>query len=225
MDPVYFNYLRSGAILYIVLVGSVCIHEWAHAFAADKRGDLLPFHQGRVTLNPLAHMDMLGTVVFPLLMIFGPILFGGSMGIALLGWGKPVEISLANPRTRKLDDIIITAAGPLSNLLIAFTASVIGFFVVGRISGSIEIIEIVIGINVALFVFNLIPIPPLDGSRLLRYLIGMGEETYLRLSQYGFIILLILINVGPFRSFLSYAINIATIPFDNIILLGLKALH
>ena len=104
-------------ILFLVLLASISIHEWAHAFAADKLGDPLPRSEGRVTLDPRAHIDPIGTILIPLVMIFI------SPGISIIGWGKPVQISLPNRETKKRDDILITLAGPLSNLSIAFICS------------------------------------------------------------------------------------------------------
>ncbi|HCR37189.1 MAG TPA: hypothetical protein DIU37_03460, partial [Opitutae bacterium] len=126
MDSLPIDAIRHGLIFYILLVCSVCIHEWAHAFAAHKLGDPLPSAQGRVTLNPLAHIDTVGTVILPLLMIFAPIFLGTGAGLVLFGWGRPVEISLPNPKTRTRDDLIISAAGPLSNLALCLLLAVIG---------------------------------------------------------------------------------------------------
>ena len=104
-------------ILFLVLLASLSVHEWAHAITADKLGDPLPRSEGRVTLDPRAHIDPIGTILLPLIMIFA------SPGFAIFGWGKPVRISLPNPKTRKRDDVLITIAGPLSNLLIALIAT------------------------------------------------------------------------------------------------------
>lgn len=206
MDASFFNDVRNGLILYIILVCSVCVHEWGHAFVADKLGDPLPRAQGRVTLNPLAHIDFLGTVVFPLLMIFGPIFMGASSGIALIGWGKPVVISLPNPKTRRRDDLLITAAGPLTNLGICLLCAVVMPWVVKLDPTMVALFHLVIILNAALFVFNLLPIPPLDGGHFLKHAIRMSEESYYNFSRWGFFILLVLINIGPFRKALGMAI-------------------
>ena len=110
--------LRWGALKMILLVVSIGLHEFGHAWMADRRGDPLPRAQGRVTLDPLAHIDPIGTLLIPGLMIFWPVLFGGGAPVALIGWGKPVQILLPNPRTRHWDDILSTAAGPAMNLLL-----------------------------------------------------------------------------------------------------------
>ena len=190
-------------ILFLVLLASISIHEWAHAFVADKLGDPLPRLQGRVTLDPRAHIDPLGTVLIPLVMIFL------SPGFAILGWGKPVMVSLPNPKTRTRDDLLITMAGPLSNLLIALAATAL--FAVwasfAPVSQNIaNLYTLVVYLNCILFVFNLIPIPPLDGSHFLKHAIRMKDETYRNLARYGFLILIVLINLDPFQKFLGIMI-------------------
>ena len=112
---------EEKVILFILLLSSISIHEWAHAWVADKLGDPLPRQQGRVTLDPRSHIDPIGTLLIPFIMIFA------SPGFAIIGWGKPVQISLPNRETKKRDDILITLAGPLSNLSIAFICS-LSFF-------------------------------------------------------------------------------------------------
>lgn len=216
MDPVIFNQLRLGLIFYIILVCSVSIHEWAHAFAADKLGDGLPRAQGRVTLNPLAHMDFLGTFILPLLMILLPI-FTGNGAAVIFGWGKPVMLSLPNPKTRRRDDLIITAAGPLSNLVICFFLSLATPFVMKLDPSAVELIYLAMALNAALFVFNLLPIPPLDGSHFLKHAFRMSEETFYRFSNWGFLIILILINLAPFRYVLSKAIYAVLDFFGSIV--------
>lgn len=122
MNPEIFASLRWAGLQFIALVLCVALHEFGHAWAADKRGDPLPRAEGRVTLNPLAHIDPFGTLVIPALMVFLPAL-GGEMPFALIGWGKPVRISLPNPKTRRADEILITLAGPGMNLLLALLSS------------------------------------------------------------------------------------------------------
>lgn len=203
MESSLLNEIVNGLLLYIILVCSVCIHEWGHAFMADKLGDPLPRAQGRVTLNPLAHMDFLGTVIFPLLMIFWPVFSGGTAAFALIGWGKPVMISLPNPKTRRRDDILITLAGPLSNLALCLICALAIPLVAKLDHSAIMLLQLTILLNVALCIFNLIPIPPLDGAHFLKHAIRMREETYYQFSRWGFLILLILINIAPFRKFLG----------------------
>lgn len=199
MDTTLINELRLGLIFYILLVCSLSIHEWAHAVTADRLGDPLPRMQGRVTLNPLAHIDMLGTVVFPLIMIFMPIFSGMGNSFMLLGWGKPVVLSLPNAKTRKRDDMLITGAGPLSNFVLCLIFAIAMPFLSSTLDRGAELFELAIILNASLLVFNLIPVPPLDGAHFFKYLVGMSEETFYALSRWGFLILLVFINIRACR--------------------------
>ncbi len=199
--------LREGLILYIVLVASLSIHEWAHAFAADKLGDDTPRLQGRVTLNPIVHMDLLGTVIFPLVCIF---ILGGSF---FFGWGKPVMVNHANFTHKKRDDILTTLAGPFSNLVLALLAAIAGGLVYKSDPKTAELFMLIISLNVALAVFNMIPLPPLDGSRVMRHVVGMSEETFINLSRWSFLILMIGINLPPVRAALGFVMQVCSIPF------------
>ncbi|MDP4009488.1 MAG: site-2 protease family protein [Candidatus Shapirobacteria bacterium] len=170
------------------LIIAITIHEFSHALVADFLGDPTPRSHGRLTLNPMAHADLFGTILLPLL--------SALTGIPTIGWAKPVPIdpyNLANPRR---DEFFIAAAGPLSNLLLAIILSL-----VVRFSGiNSDILSIAILINISLAVFNLIPIPPLDGSKIFFNLIPDSESSLQwqkTLDQYGFIILLVLLFV-PF---------------------------
>jgi Zn-dependent protease len=199
--------LRQGLILYIVLVASLSIHEWAHAFAADRLGDDTPRLQGRVTLNPIAHMDLLGTVIFPLVCIF--LLKGG----IFFGWGKPVMVNHANFTHKKRDDIITTLAGPASNVVLALFAAILGGLVYRADPNTAELFTLIIFLNVALAVFNMIPLPPLDGSRVMRHVVGMSEETFINLSRWSFLILLVGINLPPIRAALGVVMQACSVPF------------
>ena len=187
-------------VLFLVLLASISIHVWAHAVTSDRLGDPLPKSQGRVTLDPRTHIDLIGTIVLPMVMIFA------SPGFAVFGWGKPVQVSLPNLKSRKRDDILITLAGPVSNLAIALITvllfSIFGLFF--QITKSLfSVLFIAVNLNCLLFLFNLIPIPPLDGSHLLKNAINMKAVTFNKLSKYGFFILLILINLPIFNQLMS----------------------
>ena len=193
--------LRDGLLLLILLIISIGLHEFGHAWMADMRGDPLPRLQGRVTLNPFAHTDLIGTIILPAVMIFlGP-------GFSLIGWGKPVQVSLPNPKTRRTDDIYITLAGPGMNLVLCFVFAVIGGlgdFDPRSQAVILKFLENGIILNAGLVVFNLIPIPPLDGSRVALRLGLYSEEMFLTLSRWGFIILLVLVNLPPFQVGMAY---------------------
>jgi Zn-dependent protease len=202
--------LRDGLLQLILLIISIGLHEFGHAWVADLRGDPLPRMQGRVTLNPFAHTDLIGTIALPAVMIFL------SPGFGLIGWGKPVQISLPNPLTRRMDDICITLAGPAMNLVLCFV-----FAVIGGLGGFdpksqaviIDFLEMGIILNASLVVFNLIPIPPLDGSRLAVRLGLYSEEFFLMLARWGFIILLIAVNLSFFRLFMHKAVGLVATPW------------
>jgi Zn-dependent protease len=215
--------LRWGALLMILLVVSISLHEFGHAWMADRRGDPLPRAQGRVTLDPLAHIDPIGTLLIPGIMIFWPAFFGGGAPIALIGWGKPVQILLPNPRTRHWDDILSTAAGPAMNLLLCLAfalGSALALTLGWRPSPtSAEFLVAAIALNAGLLAFNLLPLPPLDGGRLLRRFSGMSEETFNRIAGIAPFALLILINLGPFRALLGTLVAWVAAPF-----LGLSGL-
>ncbi len=208
-----FETVQGKIVIWIILASSIALHEWGHAYSADKLGDPLPRSQGRVTLNPLAHIDILGTVIIPLIMLLAP-----TGGFTMIGWGKPVQVSLPNPKTRKRDDMIITACGPLVNLAIALGCAILGglLFRLG-LNDYAKVCYVAIIMNVSLFVFNLIPIPPLDGSHFLKYAVNMSEETYTTLSQWGFIILLVFINFGPTSAIMGKVIQVVCIPFKFLL--------
>lgn len=198
MDP---QTLRDGLLQLILLIISIGLHEFGHAWMADLRGDPLPRMQGRVTLNPFAHADPIGTIAIPAVMIFL------SPGFGLIGWGKPVQISLPNPKTRRIDDICITLAGPAMNLVLCGVFAVIGGlgnFDPRSQAVVLNFLEMGIVLNASLVVFNLIPIPPLDGSRVALRLGLYSEELFLTLARWGFVILLVLVNLTPFQVAMAY---------------------
>ncbi len=205
LDPAV---LSRGLIFYIFLVASLSIHEWAHAFTADKLGDPTPASQGRVTLNPVVHMDLLGTVIFPLVCIF---ILPGNF---LFGWGKPVMVNTAYFKHRVRDDILTTLAGPGSNLALALLAAILGGIACRFLDPALGSLVIkFIFLNVVLAVFNLIPLPPLDGSHVMRHAVGMSEETYQNIARWSFLILIIAINLPPVRTVLTFVMSVVAAPF------------
>jgi len=188
------------AFLYLVaLVLSICVHEFGHAFVADKLGDPLPRSQGRVTLNPLAHADPIGTLLLPLIAVFS----GPAIGQYILGWGKPVQISLS-PRsmTRKMSirtaHALIAIAGPMMNILFGLLLS--GVFIALVKARNIELAKAVQGViemNIGLCLFNLLPIPPLDGGAIFaRFVPRRYDHVLDAINRYGFIILIGLLFTG-----------------------------
>jgi len=204
------EHFRWGALQLILLIISIGLHEFGHAWVADLRGDPLPRLQGRVTLNPFAHTDTIGTIVLPAVMIFlGP-------GFSLIGWGKPVQISLPDPKTRRMDDICITLAGPGMNLVLCLVLALIGALAsFDPVQDKLVLRFLVSGIflNAGLVVFNLIPIPPLDGSRIAVRLGLYSEETFLALARWGFLILLVAVNLPFFREAMDVGIRLVASPW------------
>jgi len=185
----------EGLIWYLGLVALLTFHEFGHAWMAWKCGDDTAKLQGRVSVNPLVHIDIVGTVVMPLLMIFLTA-SGSGLGRFIIGWAKPVPVNLNNLRNRNMDDILVTLAGPWMNLMLA--VALVGIAKVGSMSGAANSVDICIGmarLSMLLFFFNLLPIPPLDGSRVARVLIGMSYETYYNISRFGFLILIVVIQI------------------------------
>ena len=202
--------LAQGLSGYLCVVLIITVHEFGHAWMASRCGDDTARLLGRVTLNPSAHIDPLGTVVLPLLAVF--LSASGNAGVAgfIIGWGKPVPVNIGNLRHRVRDDILVSMAGPAMNIVIALAA-----MLVGRIALAAEMALIVEAtmmmtiISMFLFFFNLIPIPPLDGSRVMRHVVGMGEEAYANLTRYGFFILIIAIQIPAVRQGLSMATGLS----------------
>jgi len=187
--------LYQNPIIFVLwavsLVIAVTIHEFAHAFIADKLGDPTPRAYGRVTLNPIAHMDPMGTI---------------ALLVANIGWGKPVPVDSYNFANPRRDTLLVSLAGPGSNILLAsLMAILIRVFPIAAILGVPLII-----LNIGLAIFNLIPIPPLDGSKILPGLLSKQqayawEQMTERLGLVGILVLILPIFGG--RSIISIVIS------------------
>jgi Zn-dependent protease len=193
-DPLAFVLLATA------LVGALGLHEYAHALAADLQGDRLPRAMGRLTPNPVRHLDPLGTIC---------ILLVG------FGWGKPVEFRPQALSSKRFGAAIVALAGPMMNLALAVVAAfafvplcnsdvactLVGGDAFGAGSGPlVKFAGVFMGINLLLAVFNLVPLPPLDGSRLLTIFLPPNKQKIVFfLDQYGFLILLALVFFGGFR--------------------------
>lgn len=172
----------------IILIMSVVIHEVSHGYAASYLGDQTARWQGRLTLNPLKHLDPIGSFLVPLITSLAP-------GNFMFGWAKPVPYNPYNLRPGRWSEAIVAGAGPLSNLSIALIFSLVLRFAGDMLNQqALEILAVIVLINIVLAVFNLVPIPPLDGSKLLFAL--FPEKLYILrdfYEKYGMILLLFFI--------------------------------
>lgn len=187
-EPIYLLYLIPSILV------ALSFHEWAHAYAAYRLGDPTARNLGRMTLNPFSHIDIMG---FIMLILVG------------FGWAKPVPVNSRNFKNPRKDDIIVSLAGITTNILLAFAAT--GVFALLLLAFRLEnevvfnFLYYFIHINIVLFLFNLIPIPPLDGYHVLQALFikKLGPKPFYYLERYGYFVLIILLFTGPLRIFLS----------------------
>lgn len=187
-------------IAFIVLLFSLTIHEMAHAWTADRLGDPTARLRGRVSLNPLVHADPIGTVLFPLLALIS--------GFPLIGWAKPVPVDVRNLRRGRRDFVLVAAAGPSSNLVMAVAAAIllqltpVTPVTLGEPNVTAplaSLFSLAMQINVLLAIFNMIPIPPLDGGNVLSGLLPEWLAiVFNRIRPYGFLLLYVLMFAGGF---------------------------
>ncbi|MFT5179764.1 MAG: Zn-dependent protease [Candidatus Paceibacteria bacterium] len=173
----------------LILIFSVVIHEVSHGYAALSMGDTTAKNAGRLTLNPIPHISLLGSIIIPLLFAILP-------GGILFGWAKPVPYNPYNLRNRRWGEVFVAVAGPLSNLFLALIFGLLIRFseVLSLPSAFVEISIIIVLINIVLAIFNLMPIPPLDGSKILFGLLPQNAFKIREvLETYGFAILLFFI--------------------------------
>jgi len=232
--------LIIGLFEFVLLIFSLSFHECSHAWMASRLGDQTARLEGRVTLNPMYHIDPVGTLLFPAIIIFGPF-FGMSMfSGALVGWAKPTPVISRNFRKIRRDENLVTLAGPVSNVMLAGIALVLligieivlpggrqlvlstfeGGILQGVASGlqaTVLLAVLAIEINVSLFFFNLLPIPPLDGSALLRNLLPYNAmQFYDRIPYWLSWILMILVGgtilrmlIGPVMAIVYFVLTVA----------------
>lgn len=195
-----------------ILIFSVVIHEVSHGYAAYFLGDPTAKYAGRLTLNPLKHLDPWGSFLVPLFLTIS------HLGI-IFGWAKPVPYNPYNLSNQKYGPALVGVAGPLSNLALALLAGVMIriMLVIGVEDGffGYNILALLVVINVFLIVFNLLPIPPLDGSKLLFAFLPVSEYTKAMLEQYGFVFLLLFLYV--FSDLLRVLENVVLGFFTNYV--------
>jgi len=194
--------LIEGLTWYLGLLVLLTFHEFGHAWMAWKCGDDTARSRGRLSLNPLVHIDLIGTVVLPLAMIFLS-MSGSGLSRFLVGWAKPVPVNPHNLRNPRLDDILVAMAGPWMNLFLAI--ALMGIARVGLmlgLTGLAKLLSEMTYLSLVLCFFNLLPIPPLDGSHVVRSLVGMSYETYWKIARFGFIAVIIVLQFPPVRNLL-----------------------
>ena len=178
---------------------SLTIHEAAHAWTAERLGDSTARLLGRVSLNPLVHIDPIGTILLPLLAAYS--------GLPIIGWAKPVPVNVNRLRRGRQDFMLVAAAGPISNLLQAVAAAVVlRFLLAGPGGGGLpaQVCVAFIVINLLLAFFNLIPIPPLDGGNVLAGLLPHSADPLIAfLRQWGFVVLYALMLTGVLNAIIE----------------------
>ena len=188
----------------VVLLFAISAHEAAHAWMSYKFGDDTARLLGRVTLNPVAHIDPIGTLLIPIVMF---IFSATGVGIPLIGWGKPTPVNPLRWRNKDLANVMVSLAGIMANLFIAAIAfTILKIILMNRADQTVSepvmlLLDNLLIMNVSLAVFNLLPFPPLDGSKVLETFLPASMQPVLDvLEQYGYIIMMVLIYVGLIRA-------------------------
>jgi Zn-dependent protease len=229
--------LQSAALIiglfeFVLLIFSLSVHECSHALTASWLGDQTARLEGRVTLNPMYHIDPVGTLLFPAIAIFGPFIGLSIFSGMLIGWAKPTPIISRNFHKIRRDENLVTLAGPASNLLLVFIALLVLIVVSVLVPGGHDVVistfsggllqdvnsglqaavllsVLAIEINFSLFFFNLLPVPPLDGSRLLRNLLPYNAmQAYDRIPFWVSWLLMIFVGGTVLRLLLRPAMTI-----------------
>ncbi len=182
-------FILNAALMAVVLLFSVIFHEVAHGYVALLNGDPTARISGRITLNPAPHIDPVGTILLPALLLL-------SHAGLLFGWARPVPVNPLNYRNYRWGEITVSAAGPLSNLALAVVFAILLRLGGGNL-GLMTLADFGVSINIFLALFNLVPIPPLDGSHILAILLPPNlARSYRYLEPVGFILILVLFYTG-----------------------------
>ena len=226
------NIVQVIALYALPVILAITLHEAAHGYVAMRFGDMTAYAAGRVSLNPIRHIDPFGTIALPLALLAIAKLFGGS-GI-LFGWAKPVPVNFANLRHPKRDMLWVAAAGPLSNLAMALLWALVAKIAVSMPGVYLALPMALMGAagvftNVIFMVLNLLPLPPLDGGRILVSLLPHRLAYRVsRVEPYGFIILIVLLFAGVLNGLLWPVIRTTVrlmssafaVPLEQLIGLG-----
>lgn len=208
--------LRSGLIFFLLLFAVLVLRAYAQAWLADKLGDPTPRNDGRVTLYPPPHVDLLGTVVIPLICIFMVQPHLGEL-VFFLAWAKPVPTNPSYFKHPRRGELFTQFAGFMMCVLIGIGAAVVGGVLYKSAPLSLQISVSLIGICAMLMVLDLLPIPPLPGGALLRYWGVISEETYWSVSRWSGLAFILLIQLPPVRKLLGILIQIAASPFEILL--------
>lgn len=185
-----FEYTDAGKIIFsvIAIVISFTIHEYSHALVSTVQGDDTPRNYGRLTLNPAAHIDIIGFI---------------SLFIFRFGWAKPVPFNSDNYKNPRIGVILTSLAGPMSNLILAFISIIVLYVAYPESEGILYFLEQLVLINAGLAVFNLIPVPPLDGSKIVSEIFGGRVAVFMfNIQRYGIMVLLMLLWLPTVSQFL-----------------------
>lgn len=222
-----FSHINPVEVFFqiIVLLFAICVHESAHAWMANRLGDPTAKMLGRISLNPIVHIDPFGTIIMPLILIV--------LGFPPFGWAKPTPVDPRNFKNRVRDDILTAVAGPVSNFITAFIAVIVVALIVHgsgmpmgqhmRVATTAEALATLfyfaMSINVVLAVFNLIPLPPLDGSHVIRHFLSYNAlRVYDRIGYMGLMVIMFVlpliglplvgIVIAPFMALFETLLNL-----------------
>lgn len=205
------NLIQLVAVYALPVIFAITLHEAAHGYVAKHFGDMTAYREGRVSLNPLRHIDPVGTVAVPLILLAATKLFGGGI---IFGWAKPVPVTFANLRRPKRDMLWVAAAGPLSNFAMALFWALMVKIGLSMESNALALPLALMGaagvfFNIIIMVLNLVPLPPLDGGRILVSLLPHRLAWRVAsVEPYGFLILIVLLFTGVLGHLLWPAIGV-----------------
>jgi len=184
-------------LIILILIYSIILHELAHAYAAYKLGDSTAKYEGRLTLNPIPHIDLVGTIIVPFLTI--------SFFNFIFGWAKPVPYNPSLLKDPKKDSVLIALSGPLTNIVLAFLFSFLYALSLKTVAlnSLVDVLNYAVKLNLILAFFNLLPIPPLDGSKFLVYIFPIEMYAYLETLGLFLVLVFVMFYLSPFMNFIE----------------------